>query len=336
MFWTKKTQYRSFPFALEKDLEIAIQEVKVELFGANRIYLETKRKIGKKGEGQNIPDAYLLDLTSKTTPKLFVVEVELGYHHPTKHIAVQLLEFSLSFELSRQQIKGILKEEINKSESDKNKVETYAKENGFENLDYLLEKIVHQEKAFNALVIIDETSDRLEAALQKQFRFPVDIIPLSRFKNNHGEVAYNFDPFLSELIPFEPSSDSASLSPDQINCIVIAAQEEGFEKVFIGENRWWQIRISATMIDKIKWIAAYQTAPISAITHVAKVHSIELWDGGPKYVVNFEGPANKIKPLKLNPMGKVLAPQAPRYTNIELIDSAQDLDDAFENFHGKK
>ena len=46
-----------------------------------------------------------------------------------------------------------------------------------------------------------------------------------------------------------PSSD-----PDTI---IVPAQKEGFERVFLRENCWYAIRISGGMLEKIKWIAAY-------------------------------------------------------------------------------
>lgn len=335
MFWTDKELYNPAPFEKEKDLEAAIQEVKADLFGPTRIYLETKKRIGQKGKLQNIPDAYLLDLSSKTMPRLFVVEVELASHHPTKHIAVQLLEFSLSFESSKQKVKEVVKECLTSDEATKKKAENYANANGFENLDFLLERAVHRERAFHAMVIIDQTSEVLEAALLSQFQFPVEIITLSRFQTADAVMGYLFEPFMQDLAQVALGEGSTDLDPEMIDCIVVPANEEGFTEVFLGENRWYQIRINSSMIPKIQWIAGYQTVPISAITHVAKVHSIELWDGGPKYVLNFEGPAEKIKPLKRLPDGKVLAPQGARYTSIELIRSANDLDGAFGNFWGK-
>ena len=44
--------------------------------------------------------------------------------------------------------------------------------------------------------------------------------------------------------------------------IVVPAQEEGFRNEFIGNSHWYAIRISAAMKDRIKYIAAYQVAPI--------------------------------------------------------------------------
>jgi len=57
--------------------------------------------------------------------------------------------------------------------------------------------------------------------------------------------------------------------------IIVPAQHEGFEKVFLAENSWYAIRISGGMLSKIKYVAAYQTLPIAAITHVAPVARIE-------------------------------------------------------------
>ncbi|TPQ31549.1 hypothetical protein C2U70_23920 [Bradyrhizobium guangdongense] len=37
---------------------------------------------------------------------------------------------------------------------------------------------------------------------------------------------------------------------------IVPAQQEGFEKVFIGQNAWFAIRISGGMLQKIKYIAA--------------------------------------------------------------------------------
>jgi hypothetical protein len=73
-------------------------------------------------------------------------------------------------------------------------------------------------------------------------------------------------------------SDVSSLpieSDKEPDTIIVPAKQAGFTKVFLGENAWYAIRISAGKIPKIKYIAAYQAQPISAITHVAPVAKIE-------------------------------------------------------------
>jgi hypothetical protein len=37
--------------------------------------------------------------------------------------------------------------------------------------------------------------------------------------------------------------------------IVVPANEEGFQEVFLGQDCWYEIRISSSMIEKIKYIA---------------------------------------------------------------------------------
>jgi len=83
------------------------------------------------------------------------------------------------------------------------------------------------------------------------------------------------------------------------------------------------------MIPRIKYIAAYQVAPVSAITHIAKVHKIDQWKDANKYVLLFEEAAKEIGPIQLVPKGKVKAPQGPRYTSMNHLEDAKTLDDAF-------
>jgi hypothetical protein len=79
----------------------------------------------------------------------------------------------------------------------------------------------------------------------------------------------------------------------------------------------------------IKFIAAYQVAPESAITYLAEVQSIKPWQDTHKFVLNFAAPAQSIGPIKLQKDGKVHALQGARYTNHEKLKSAKTLDEAF-------
>lgn len=323
------------PFELETDLEAAILEVREALFGESRIYLDLKKKIGKKGKTINVPDGYLIDLSSTKEPKLYVVENELVKHEPLKHIAVQILEFSLSFENSPQKIKALVKEDLRKDNDALGKCIDYANENDFENIDFLLEKMIYGDNKFNVLVIIDEISDELETALIKRFKFPVEIIALQRYCNSKNERIYQFDPFLCDVLaPLDTGKKKATKSlktidPSEIDTIVVPARRDGFEETFIGENCWYAIRIHASMIPKIKFIAAYQIAPVSAITHIAEVESIHQWKDSNKFILRFASPANKIGPIKLVPKGAVKTLYNSRYTSLDRLQSAKTLDDAF-------
>ena len=336
MLWSLNKFYQNEPFKIEKDLEAAILEVRDVLFGKQRIYVETKKKIGLKGKIQNIPDAYLIDLYSKKEPKAYVVENELAKHDPLKHIASQVLEFSLSFETTPQKVKTVIKDALSEDKDHWEQCESYAKENGFENVDYLLEEIIYNKDAFNALVIIDEIPDELETILLSRFKFPVEILTLQRYVTSDGERLYQFEPFLSDIYDLSNFDDrgyssktSKTIDPAEIDTIVVPARDDGFKETFIGENCWYQIRIHGSMITKIKYIAVYRVAPTSAITHIASVKDIEQWKDTNKYILYFSEQAEKIGPIKLVPKGQIKAPQAPRYTSLKRLQNAKTLDDAF-------
>lgn len=323
MLWNKQEKYIAIPFGKESELEEAVLEVKETLFGPMRIYLDDKKKIGQKGATNNLPDGYLIDLTNKQDPKIFVVENDLASHQHLKHIAVQILEFSLSFESSKVKVKNIIKEMLQRKPDDWKSCEIFAKKNGYENVDYLLESIIHKKDSFNALLIIDELGADLETVLISRFKFPVEVITIKRYKADNGKLLYEFEPFLNEV-----TEDTEKIDISEIDTIVIPAREDGFKETFIDENSWYAIRLNSSMIPKIKYIAAYQVAPISAITHMATVRSIEQWQDSNKYILYFAEPAEKIKKVPLGTI-KAKAPQSPRYSSRERILNAKTLDNVF-------
>jgi hypothetical protein len=112
-----------------------------------------------------------------------------------------------------------------------------------------------------------------------------------------------------------------STKPDTI---IVPAQKEGFEKVFLGEDCWYAIRIAGGMLDKIKYVAGYQTQPVSAITHYAPVSRIEPYGESGKYKLVFSDKAKLIGPIPFAdaPQG---AMQGPRYTTFAKLQSATKL-----------
>ena len=333
LIWTRGGSYRRINYASESDLEATILQVQAELFGAGRIYLDIKKKIGSKGGTRNIPDGYLLDLSGRK-PRLYVVENELASHDPLRHIAVQILEFSLSFETDQRAVKAILFSAVQEQPVIRQKCEGYASSHEFRNLDHMLEYLVY-EAPFAALVVIDEIPEDLENVLTRRFRFGVEVLELARYENDKGDRFYHFEPFLADLAEDVISMAEAGeqvrerIDLDEVDTVVVPARGDGFEEVFMGENRWYEIRIHGTMRPQIKYIAAYRVAPVSAITHVAPVSSIETWKDGGKFVVNFAEPAKEIGPIALVKGGRVKPLQNLRYTTRRKLESAKTLDEVW-------
>ena len=112
--------------------------------------------------------------------------------------------------------------------------------------------------------------------------------------------------------------------------IVVPAKIAGFKEVFLGENRWYSINIRNDRIPYLKYIAAYQSHPVSAVTYIAKIDRIvdSPYKPGKKMIV-FDGIAKQLKhPI---PLGEnYLALQSPRYTNHKKLNTANTTDDLFD------
>jgi len=320
VIWTADGAYSRVGYEGEADLEDAILQVQAEFFGPNRVYLPVKRRIGAKGRQQNIPDGYLIDL-SGPRPRLYVVENELAAHDPLRHIAVQILQFSLSFESEGRGVKAILFQALQEKPELRSLCERYAAARNFRNLDHMLEFLVF-ETPFAALVIIDEASDDLVNVLARKFQFGVEVLELSRYQNDEGRRIYRFEPFLADVVEDVPVAETG-----EVDTVVVPAHEDGAKETFLGEHRWYQIRIHSTMRPQIQFIALYQVAPVSAITHIAPVKSIEPWKDTGKFVVNFATPAREIGPVPLVKGGRVKALQNLRYTTRVRLEAAKTLDE---------
>ena len=124
--------------------------------------------------------------------------------------------------------------------------------------------------------------------------------------------------------------------------VVVPAHEKPFNHLFLGqdgEHCWHEIRIAPAKRAKIKYVAAYRIAPVSAVTHFAPVDRIEpyfglsawaLIDGqghrvnGEKYKLTFSEPAHEIDHI---PKGNAAPPQGPFYTTMQKLKSAKTLAD---------
>ena len=112
--------------------------------------------------------------------------------------------------------------------------------------------------------------------------------------------------------------------------------EKRFRTSFLGANDqnehcWFQIRIHNSRLDKIKYIAAYQSAPRSAITHYAPVERIEAYGDSGKYKLVFAEPATEIGPIKNDRLREGVAPRSPFYTTLSKLENANILADVYGN-----
>lgn len=313
-------------YSLEKDFEQDVVANYRHIFGSETIYIDIKKKIGDSIA--TIPDGYVLDLTFFNNPRLYIIENELGIHDAYKHIGSQLLKFAVSYKQSGRKIKQYILDYLANSPEDMKLLEAKIPQMGYRNIDALLEALIF-EKSVAAIVIIDNSSPELENVLS-QLTMNTDIIEFKTYESKTGKKIYKFIPFNNEIKEIVATqTNSTNISVEDIDTIVVPAQEEGFQSAFIESNAWWQIRISVSMLDKIKYIAAYRTAPISAITHIAEVQRIEKYKDTNKYILYFKEPAKEVKHIGLDKNKKGLVPQSPRYTSFKRLADAKSLSELF-------
>ncbi|MBN1331654.1 hypothetical protein JW978_02080 [Candidatus Dojkabacteria bacterium] len=67
---------------------------------------------------------------------------------------------------------------------------------------------------------------------------------------------------------------------------------------FEGQKAWWAVRISASMLSQLKYIAMYEISPISAIRWAGKIQSIKPYEDTGKYKI-YLSEIFKIGPVKI-------------------------------------
>lgn len=303
------------------DLEKQIIKYSKHIFGDKTVYLDVKKKIGR-GNVATIPDGYLIDF-SFPQPKLYIVKVELVSNDPFKHIGEQLLKFAVSYKMCGRDIKGFLLGEILSDSGKGQVVEEGLREAGYGSIDDFLESIVF-DRPVACIVVVDGVASDLTNVLN-QLSMKTDVVEFQTFIGDdyYGKPIHKFTPFQGDV------REVVGLRWEELDTIVVPARSEGFKEIFLGEGCWHSVRVSSSMLDKIKYIAVYRAAPVSAVTHYAEVDRIEKYRGTEKYVVYFKGPARKINSVKLVLRGRVKAPRAPRYTNFRRLRKAKTLDEVF-------
>jgi hypothetical protein len=117
--------------------------------------------------------------------------------------------------------------------------------------------------------------------------------------------------------------------PTDRNTIIVPAHEDGFKRVFLGENCWYAVRIARKNLKKINYVAAYVTSPVRQITHYAEVKQIEPYGETHKYKLVFAGKPQQVGPIAYGDARPVDV-KHPFYTTFDKLKSAKQLTDLME------
>lgn len=312
--------YRLYTYTKEIDFEKMIVSNVEAIFGKTGIYFDVKKLIGIPKKGGAIPDGYYLDLIFHDDPRLYIVEVELNSHDVYGHIGEQILRFGIASETDKYKMKNLLLDEINNSSHKKKTLDDFFEKSKYNNYNELLDKVIFDNKPA-AIVIIDKATEELFNVMG-QLTMMTEVIEAQTYICGNRKL-YRFTPFKDDILTDMPVTEDA----DELDTIIVPAREDGFQEQFLRNNCWFAVRISAVMMDKIKYIAGYQVAPVSGITHIAEIKSIEKYQDTNKYIVYFkDGTLRKIDKIGLGKKrGRAL--QGPRYSSYKAVMRAKSLDD---------
>lgn len=275
-------------------------------------------------------------MASPAEPKFYVIENEIVSHDPFKHIGIQLLKFVTSFDEGKTSVRNFIMEHINKDISKLKKLEYGCSKSTCRNIDNYLDTCIYSD--FRAIVVIDEARNELYNVLEK-INANISVIELKTYVSYDNKIIHQFDSLYSEdEEEIKTLSDINNFNIEDLNrkrqkrlsiadTIIVPAREDGFNEVFLNENCWYEIKIGAAMKERIKFIAAYQTSPISAVTHIAEIKDIKPYRDSGKYIIYFKNEAKEIKPIKVKETNK--APQSPVYVEKEKLLTSKYLDDLF-------
>ena len=329
--------YSQISFETEEEFENEVVVNEESIFGHHGIYVDIKKKVGKKLGVAGVPDGYYLDLKYHEKPTLYMVENELNVHDLFKHISDQMMRFIVLTKTEKEKIKDILIDELSDKKYE-NKLHDFFKESNVGNLHHLIDQVVFKND-IRVIIIIDEINEEL-ITLSKAFAKPIELIEFQTFTNGNDRI-HLFDPFDDEVDALyvdvsKPERKPREVDYDSLNTIVVPAREDGFKRCFLGKDCWYSIIIGQSMLDRLEYIAAYQTKPVSAVTYYAKIKKIEPYidDYGnktKKFIVYFDGKAVKLdNPVKLNKENPGSAPQSCVYTSFDKLVKAKTLEDLFK------
>ena len=122
------------------------------------------------------------------------------------------------------------------------------------------------------------------------------------------------------------TSIDVSSTSDDGDTLIVAAQYETFYEVFLGRGCWYPIRLGDKRKHSIRWIAAYQGKPVSAISFYAKIVRIEDYLDTGRYKIVFDEPVALAHPIR---SGKpnVEGIQGHRYTTLKKLKEAKIFED---------
>jgi len=220
----------------ETQLEEMVKEHANQIFGKDSLYFDIKEKIESKAGIGSIPDGYALSLYE---PRWYVVEVEVSWHSPYKHILPQISKFMSGIESrdTQNEISELLYKEILNNA----RIKTFVEKSITEEIHHFMTKLVSEQPT--VIIIIEERTPELEEVCRKLKPEP-EIVEFKTFAKGVGLGIH------AHLVR-EPLEEDVHAKYDK--------EEKGFQ-CNIGES---------------KACKEYVYGPIEIVEHLREEHDID-------------------------------------------------------------
>ena len=146
-----------------------------------------------------------------------------------------------------------------------------------------------------------------------------------------------FEPYRDVLETQKPKKSVQTRTRDirDYDTIVCPSTASGFRNAFIDKGAWWAVRVGQPNIPKLKYLAIYESAPISAIRHYAKITKIEPYPDKPgKYIIYHDGDVKEFDPHIVMGDNHQLALFGPRYYKLSTMKKSTSLAELTDKTYG--
>lgn len=174
-----------------EDLEPMIQKHAKYIFGENVLYIDRKQKLRSLAGTGSIPDAYVISLGGDS-PHWHIVEIELSYKDPGRHLVTQINDFINGMKNSRNVIVSAINQWI---KTDNIRALEFKRRSQCEDIHEFLSDLIKKDHILT--IIIEKNTERLKEAIQIfEERYKTEIVEFRTFRREEAEAvhAHLFEP----------------------------------------------------------------------------------------------------------------------------------------------
>lgn len=174
-----------------EDLEPMIQKHAKYIFGENALYIDRKQKLRSLAGTGSIPDAYVISLGGDS-PHWHIVEIELSYKDPGRHLVTQINDFINGMKNSRNVIVSAINQWI---KSDNIRALEFKRRSLCEDIHEFLSDLIKKDPILT--IIIEKNTEKLKEAIQIfKERYKTEIVEFRTFRRVGAEAvhAHLFEP----------------------------------------------------------------------------------------------------------------------------------------------